>query len=141
MSRPNFERLRQAFAIIDGIPARVFNLDAWVSRDNGPQCGTIACAGGWLAMHPDMHALGLTRGFDGSPRLRYETGSDALARLFDCTPQIFSGAGYGYKDLEARYRRRLTHKKLWKRRVLRLFQEYDEPFDPKVSKGLHLDAR
>jgi hypothetical protein len=45
--RPNFKRLRDAFAILDGIPDKVFDLDAWTVR----QGDSLSCGAeqdGWL---------------------------------------------------------------------------------------------
>lgn len=62
MPAPNTELLRKAYAIIAGIPEHRFDLVDFVSSGtpNPNDCGTIACAAGWLAMHPDFCALGLT---------------------------------------------------------------------------------
>lgn len=60
MPTPNYELLKEAYAIIGGIPARKINLEAIIT-DRGPSlaCGTIACAAGWLAMHPKFKDMGL----------------------------------------------------------------------------------
>ncbi|NTX18022.1 hypothetical protein [Burkholderia cepacia] len=148
--KPNFELLRDAFAILDGIPEHVFNLDAWtVQQGESLSCGTIACAGGWLARHPKFAELGLGISRGGDVCLRTdanESSFGALSKIFSLRgdeDEIFmpSGAGYSDRELSFEVRQAMTDKQLWKRRVLRLFQEYDEPFDPKVAEGLHLDAR
>jgi hypothetical protein len=59
MSKPNFELLKDAYEIIDGIPEENIHLDNWRSRDEGKSCGTIACTIGWLTLHPKFQALGL----------------------------------------------------------------------------------
>ncbi|KVQ35726.1 hypothetical protein WK03_35245 [Burkholderia cepacia] len=147
MQRPNFELLRDAFAIIDGIPDSSLNLATWRQKGRKHECGTLACAAGWLAMHPDMNELGLSTGipYDGMPLFEASSGFSALREFFGLdfhSQNIFEGAGYGYKDGElGDLRKDMTDKQLWKRRVLRLFQEYNEPFDPMVGEGLHLDAR
>lgn len=52
-TQPNFELLKDAYQIIGGIPAKAFNLDEIVkSQGKSLTCGTIACAIGWLSMHP-----------------------------------------------------------------------------------------
>jgi hypothetical protein len=149
--RPNFELLRDAFAIIDGIPKRAFDLDMWRTKGAGPSCGTIACAGGWLAMHPAMNERGLKPAeWNGQPMCESATyrqyGFTALRQFFQLNHlegDLFEGHGCGYKDseLSGEQIKGMSGKKLFKRRVLRLFQEYDEPFDPKVGRGLLLDAR
>jgi len=152
--RPNFELLRDAFAIIDGIPEAAFNLCAWTSKKGESlSCGTIACAGGWIARHPTFTRIGVSIDAEGDVVLDNgcSNGAYALAEVFSLNiakdeELIFSSRGYhlgGYKDydLTAPQRRMLTDKQLWKRRVLRLFQEYDEPFDATVGEGLLLDVR
>lgn len=55
-------RLREAHAIIDGIPDVQFDLHDFSKNDkkvNPHKCGTIACAGGWLAAHPYFKKFGL----------------------------------------------------------------------------------
>jgi hypothetical protein len=72
MSKPNFELLKDAYEIIDGIPEENIHLDNWRARDEGTTCGTIACTIGWLTLHPKFQALGL----------RYDTshaGPDMIA--------------------------------------------------------------
>lgn len=152
--RPNFELLREAFAIIDGIPQEAFNLCAWTSKKGESlSCGTIACAGGWIARHPTFTRLGVSIDAGGDVVLDNgcSAGTYALAEVFSLNiykdeELIFASRGYhvgGYKDydLTDSRRRLLTDKQLWQRRVLRLFQEYNEPFDPKVGEGLMLDLR
>jgi hypothetical protein len=52
-TQDKYERLKQAYAIIDGIPEGNFDLnDIITRRGNTLGCGTIACAMGWLGMHP-----------------------------------------------------------------------------------------
>jgi hypothetical protein len=149
-TRPNFERLRDAFAILDGLPEEAIKLWTWREKGRKPECGTIACAAGWLAMHPAMNALGLTtlNQYDGTPKLAESySGMTAMRVFFDLSMDeatIFEGRRHGYKDWELHgggVLHLLTDKQLWKRRALRLFQKYNEPFDPKVAEGLMLDAR
>lgn len=145
MQRPNFELLRDAFAILDGIPDSAIDLWTWRQKGHEAACGTIACAAGWLAMHPSMNERGLRArsSFDGTPETESASGFSALREFFRLdfdSQNIFEGKGFGYKDRELGGRiDDLSEKQLWKRRVLRLFQEYNEPFDPKVGEGLHLD--
>lgn len=64
---PDYELLKDAHAIIDGIP------DAAVAfgppcKTRGPRLedGTVCSPEGWLALHPTFTALGLTISPDGS---------------------------------------------------------------------------
>lgn len=52
----NLILLQQAIDYIETIPDNVFNLESIYSKR---ECGTIACAAGWLAQNPDFQALGL----------------------------------------------------------------------------------
>lgn len=85
---PNYELLREAYAIIGGIPGNKIALRSIVSM-KGPSldCGTIACAAGWLGMHPKFQALGLevvkdglNLSFQGEPGWAYYA---PLARTFN----------------------------------------------------------
>ena len=58
MKKPNFELLKDAYAIINGIPDEIVNLDSIIqSRGDSLECGTVACAIGWLGMHPKFQKL------------------------------------------------------------------------------------
>ncbi|MFW6855295.1 hypothetical protein ACODYM_28810 [Burkholderia gladioli] len=146
MRNPNFELLRDAFEIIDGIPSRALKLSNWRTKGEMPECGTIACAAGWLAMHPKFNALGFTADeHTGAPWFKGHScfyAAQLLLGLDGESDRIFSSRHHGYKDHElGQSIRKLSEKQLWKRRVLRLFQDYNQPFDPKVGKGLMLDVR
>lgn len=54
------ELLKDAYAIIGGIPDQLINLEN-IRSHVGPSldCGTICCGIGWLAQHPQFNALGL----------------------------------------------------------------------------------
>ncbi|KVQ35727.1 hypothetical protein WK03_35250 [Burkholderia cepacia] len=85
--KPNFELLKDAYEIIDGIPFKNFNLDTWRKRDDGATCGTIACAAGWLTLHPKFKELGLktevgSGKFQHRPVFNGKENMDALADLF-----------------------------------------------------------
>lgn len=85
--KPNLELLRDAYQIIDGIPDNQFDLQWFYSFYPGDlpaanDCGTIACAGGWLALHPQFNALGLEAGREG-PTLDGKYGYKALGEIFN----------------------------------------------------------
>jgi hypothetical protein len=84
------ERMEWIYAIFDGIPEDRIDLKAWLTtRAPKPTCGTIACGGGFLALHPRGKELGLrlksiqwfrpdgSRGF--TVRCRGRVDFDALA--------------------------------------------------------------
>ncbi len=142
------ELLKQAHAIIDGIPDRYINLSHWIegyASDGGIiecikelSCEEVSCgcAGGWLALHPEMRALGLLMWF-GVPDLRagperfravanvgagYWDGMWALAAFFGLSyveaRDLFKGSG----DAE-----QAEHKQLWLARCRRLIGTYEFP--------------
>ena len=86
-SQPNFELLKDAYEIIDGIPARNIRLSEWREKDRGASCGTIACAAGWLSLHPKFQALGLGSGHDygfgAEPVFDGRGGVSGMAALFN----------------------------------------------------------
>lgn len=91
MSKPNYNLLRDAAAIIDGIPPMNFRLSGWYKdRDKAPEanCGTIACALGWLALHPKFQALGLKprhNWLGAVPSVLHYSPMESAARLFGIT--------------------------------------------------------
>jgi len=100
---PNWELLKDAYAILDGIPERAIYLDC--IRKRGPRsqgCGAIACGIGWLGMHPKFQALGVKTVGEGY-RSRVEVNGtredyvDAAAALFNIEKtngkNLFSSAG------------------------------------------------
>jgi hypothetical protein len=86
-NEPNFELLKDAYEIVDGIPAENFNLNQWRKKDRGMSCGTIACAAGWLSLHPKFQALGLGYRDFGIEGYQVTFGDEyhfaALAELFN----------------------------------------------------------
>ncbi|TSP14014.1 hypothetical protein [Cupriavidus campinensis] len=129
LSKPiNFERLREAYAIIDGIPQEAFDLDAVVTKSDGNlKCGTIACAAGWLMIHPKFARILKTKlSVDQDDPTDSYVDSDlnedydqAMMRLFnmnrDEVMQLFSFRNHsdGYvPDTEE-----LSDKEVWKTRV------------------------
>ncbi|MEZ2310824.1 hypothetical protein AB6809_29690 [Paraburkholderia sp. RCC_158] len=89
MTAPNFELLKDAYAIIDGIPDDNLALNRWRTKDQGSSCGTIACAAGWLTLHPKFQELGLgvkrtecDQSMGPWPSFAGQTRIDALAVLF-----------------------------------------------------------
>lgn len=60
----NFDLLKDAYAIIGGIPDNRIYLDTVViprghAPAKGTDCGAIACGIGWLGLHPKFQQLGL----------------------------------------------------------------------------------
>lgn len=148
----NFELLKDAYAVISGIPDRHFHLDTWVHptqttcTTNG--CGTIACAGGWLAHHPYFQEQGLrikwNRGSGRNQNIRVIAfgkgkdtleGFDGLAKLFRITEpqarQLFAGSHASPFDHSIFTERgtNITHKELFKSRVRKFLKENDYSYN------------
>ncbi len=112
-SETKYTLLRDAIAIVRGIPSRRFNLNV-VRRNNrkgerhrdAHHCGTVGCVMGWLSLHPQFNALGLTAGYhqadlvlDGTK----QTFDAAAAALFGITHReardLFGPVGDSFYDL------------------------------------------
>jgi len=140
MSRPNFERLRLAFSVIDGIPEEAFDLDRWTTdMGSSLSCGTIACAGGWLARHPSFMELGLGLSAGGDPKISgAKFGMSSLAKFFGLdlskNEERLFYASY-FKDTpyytlpDGVY---VSHKILWQRRLIGLLDHYGQHVDKGV---------
>lgn len=48
---PNFAKLREAWTYLSAIPDSAFSMDVWFKPEDC-NCGTIACAVGWLLSDP-----------------------------------------------------------------------------------------
>jgi hypothetical protein len=136
---PKYKLLKEAYAIIDGIPEDRFNLNFINKNDRGGprndphHCGTIGCAIGWLAMHPKMQALGLGYEetgvclmFKGAELLGYES---AAMRLFNITHtdarNLFGSEGLSRYDRDATSLRN-NHKALFRHRVKAFLREHGQ---------------
>lgn len=76
MKQPNYELLKDAYAILGGIPEDQINMNMIVSRQSGKHnCGSIACGIGWLAMHPAFNEMGLS--YERPRGLTYTTNGKA----------------------------------------------------------------
>src|SRR5690606_37240816 len=108
---PNYELLKEAYSIIDGIPGKLIDLDHIVKQKGERlDCGTICCAAGWLAHHPKFQALGLEMAHDKNDGDNYEVKyrsergyRSAMSALFGVSGgdavNLFGSAGvsdYGY---------------------------------------------
>lgn len=106
MNKPNIERLVRAYQIIGGIPEDRFDLTAVYShptpRDKDGRgtlgCNTIACAMGWLALHPEFQQLGLAPGMRGGIKLDgFELGGFAASNYALVASHLFDLPG-GMRD-------------------------------------------
>jgi hypothetical protein len=86
----NFELFDKAVDFIASREDRQLNLGNWQAfapnitpSSAAVHCGTIACAGGWIALNPEFEALGVSAGSFGAPHFGGLASYEALAKLFD----------------------------------------------------------
>lgn len=121
MMEPNYELLKDAYAIIGGIPDEAFRLSLVVTRrGESLECGTIACAAGWLGMHPQFQALGLGVDKSGGGILTINGKSARFATTY--TRQMALIFNMPDADMDALFSSRrergdATDKVVWLRRV------------------------
>lgn len=145
------ELLKDAIAIIDGIPDDRLRLSRWqvqhskvfdselslyhykyISKARQIRCNTIACAGGWLCLHPDMQQRGLsinTHGggyFEAFPKYKKKVGFEALGCFFGIdtgeAEELFGMRTSDEMDDEAT--RKLTDRQLWLHRAKLLLAKH-----------------
>ena len=122
MKTESYPRLRQAYAIIDGIPDERFNLSQIANSDDPNHCGTIACAAGWLAMHPGFETLKLTPVCSNFFYAEGEGGGNwwgEMANIFGisetCADLLFQCRRH--HEYEPKGAKGMTDKQLWQARV------------------------
>ena len=114
----DFEKLKHAYAVIDGIPSKNFNLYEWTTKGgNRTDCSTIACAAGWLIRHPDFQVPGF--GLSPFGHVVCSDGRQHRGPLdgFSYVAELF---GLPYGDAEQLFgspKQSIGHKKEWQRRV------------------------
>ena len=113
---PNYELLKEAYAIIDGIPADRFNLSQFSNEHNNPHdCNTIACAAGWLGMHPKFKALGMATDKKGCLTGTGWYWQAVIGRVFDISDSQANYLFGARPNLIVNMN--LTDKEVWLRRV------------------------
>lgn len=135
----NVPRFKRAIEIIEALPDSQLNLKTWqksyerekyIISSEQATCGTIACAAGWLALHPEMQAQGLSAGYCGQPIYR---DGDARAIQFNAL-QLF----FDIRDVDADWlfesrtvyehsgdRAQLTDKQIWLQRAKNFLSGYE----------------
>lgn len=103
IKEPYRKRLLRLREILIALPAEKFSIDGWVS-----ECGTVACAGGWAAMDPELKAEGLElrQGNQFMVPMFAGTGGFRALQLFFGMPEdvsfwVFSEDGYLTKAIPA----------------------------------------
>lgn len=87
-TEPDFELLKDAYAIIDGIPESAIDLAEPCSMQGESLAqGTVCSPAGWLARHPKFHGLGLAPTLDGrglvfKGEAEGKTGAEVMAQVF-----------------------------------------------------------
>jgi hypothetical protein len=129
---PNYELLKDAYAIIDGIPDEYFDLEKIVKNDTKHVgCGTIACAAGWLGLHPKFNELGYTVNVNSGitvasfKNATYGGFYDSLVHLFNIpysTAMNLFCASYDSR-FDSKVKSSISHKEMWKNRVVAYLKE------------------
>lgn len=143
MNTPDFELLKNAYAIIDGIPETAIALGCLqTARGEALDRGTICSPAGWLAQHPAFRALDLSLS-DNGDGLCYqgetvESGNEApvMARIFGLqeaeAEHLFdSRSTYSLGDDSG-----LSDKRLWLREVrefLKRHGQLDDEFEERLD--------
>lgn len=152
----NLELIKDAYAIIDGIPKENFDLNDWVYDHKSDTacsisgCGTVACAGGWLSLHPKFRKLGLkyqwTRGQGRGNNYRemvYKGDNSGgafgvLGKVFGLdyneAETLFSGSGGSRYDYKIRQKKGqgISHKELFKYRVKHFLKDNDPTYTKSI---------
>lgn len=130
--KPNYELLKDAYAILAGIPSAAYNLNSIRERrGESLACGTIACGFGWLGMHPQFQALGLHTAGYMDLRVRGNTCGVGTAahKIFGVT------VSDGLDLFGTAYVRRLqdagkSHKKVLLNRIMKYLEDHGQVKNP-----------
>ncbi len=144
-TNPDFELLKDAYAIIDGIPETAIDLDKLLStRGETLEHGTVCSPAGWLAQHPQFNALGLTLSDDdsqlileGEPQIN-ESPASIMAKVFglrlaDADYLFGTRETYTLGDDSG-----LSDKRLWLREIrdfLKQQGQLDKEFEERLETG------
>jgi hypothetical protein len=140
----NWPLLREAIAIIDGIPSKHFDLNH-ILRNKDTQevtstCGTTGCAIGWLTKHPGFVKLGVSFSYtcgleiDAADlhriNVRYQDVAEHLFGLhWSQSSMLFSPDGESCYDGEIPGHS--SSKTLFRNRVRKFFEWHGQPISPK----------
>lgn len=140
---PDFELIKDAYAIIDGIPETAIDLNLLqTAKGETLERGTICSPAGWLAQHPKFMELGLSLSEDGSRLLLNgepagaESPAEIMAQVFGLQPadaeRLFADRNtYTLGDDSG-----LSDKRLWlheMREFLKEHGEVDESFEERLE--------
>jgi hypothetical protein len=134
----NHDLFKRAIEIIRAVPEKQIDLrlfqffrighdGLFVTTLKEADCGTLCCAGGWLALDPEMQKAGLyVDPVHGAPALDFSNdktrllGVDALAAFFDIKESEASALFSPRKFIENCYfgaQSQCSDKELWLRRA------------------------
>lgn len=131
-TQPKFELLKEAYAIIGGIPAKAINLDAILSeKGESLSCGTIACGIGWLSLHPKFQAYGLKivdrELYYKGNHSYYEAAAMGIFNIeFEDAEHIFASTYDCHNPLEDGMSPKLSHKQRWMYRVRAFLRKHGQ---------------
>lgn len=99
MNSPNIPLLLKAYAFYQQLPEKAINLNLVVTQltsdaDTDYKYDTICCGMGWLALHPEFNALGLSLDTKGEYLLWQGVSGSYLmiaCELFGVTPEQSMG--------------------------------------------------
>lgn len=128
-TNPNYELLKQAYAIIDGIPETAIAFGSPRTKEGATLAeGTVCSPEGWLALHPTFNALGLAMSADGK-ELRFHGEADPNGSAASSMAKAF---GLPLEDAAQLFGDRqmftagddsgLSDKRLWQRRIREYLQ-------------------
>lgn len=91
-------------------------------------CGTIACAAGWIALNPEFNELGVYPGSAGAPRFDDNGGYYAMAKLFSLPQQVAANLFY-FRTFDdesqfGEFANKMTDRQLWLSRARVVRAEY-----------------
>lgn len=123
-TNPNYELLKQAYAIIDGIPETAIAFGSPRTKEGTSLAeGTVCSPEGWLALHPTFKELGLTMSADGK-ELRFNGEADpdgpaalSMAKAFELPPEEADQLFGDRQMFTAGDDSGLSDKRLWQRRI------------------------
>jgi hypothetical protein len=128
------ERLIRLYQIIDGIPKTNVKLDYWVTEDHYVSthgCGSIACAFGFAAQHPDFISQGLRFDYElCSPAYHSSFSYKAASDFFDISYaeawHLFSPVSYGLERYERIVSSNLSEKEEFLLRLQLFLESFPE---------------
>jgi hypothetical protein len=136
----NIKLLKEAIAIIECVPDYRIDLGSWQSNEGADlikaldqiECGTIACAAGYLALHPKMQALGLSPGYHGAPSFKGLFQFEALSEFFDLSPlktrYLFGDRSPQEKNDDQMLGTGFTDRVLWLTRARKIIADHESRF-------------